>query len=484
MRLSGIHKNRLFLNRYYRKLMAGNLQDRIIMTAMKKRVTNILMFCFATAVVTLTLLYRSKASFGDLLGYLLLVSFCFMVLYLFLLQFRGGIMNVTRKVSFILLTIILIVGISRLVTYRYGLNYIFIIPFAIVPVIIRTFFDSKLALFVLLICVMLTSVFLTQPFEFIFTSFISGMVSIYTLTSIYRKSRLFFTAFSVVVSMIIIYTGFRLMNDGNFQRFHSSDIILISVNGILTLLGYPLILIFEQRFLLISETTLLELSDTNQPLLRKLAEEAPGSFQHSLQVANLAEEAARVIGANLLLVRAGSMYHDIGKIANPLYFIENQADNNPHNKLSLRDSTKVIINHVRNGVNLAKNYKLPVQIIDFIRTHHGTTVAYYFYKKFIDQNPDRNDMLSEFTYPGPKPFSKETAVVMMADAVEAASRTMASYSDEEVGELVDRIIIQQEQDGQFSEVPLTFRDISEIKAVFRKRLVNIYHTRIVYPERN
>jgi hypothetical protein len=250
------------------------------------------------------------------------------------------------------------------------------------------------------------------------------------------------------------------------------------------MLSYPLIFIFEKTFRFLSDATLFELSDTNQPLLRRLAEEAPGSFQHSLQVANLAEEAAREIGANHLLVRTGALYHDIGKISAAEYFIENQVEGfSPHDVLDPLTSSKFIINHVAKGVEMAKKYKLPSPITDFIQTHHGTTVAYFFYKRYLDLNPRSSNMEKEFAYPGPKPFSKETAIVMMADAVEASSRTLASYSDENINELVERIIYLQEQDGQFSDTPLTYKDISDIKAVFFKRLTNIYHARIAYPSR-
>jgi len=263
--------------------------------------------------------------------------------------------------------------------------------------------------------------------------------------------------------------------------------LLFTCNGILVLISYPLIFLFEQDFLLLSDTTLYELTDTNHPLLRKFAEEAPGSYQHSLQVSNLAEEAARVIGANHLMVRAGALYHDIGKLGYPRYFIENQGEGiNPHENIDPRESARVIINHVKNGVNLAKNFKLPVQIIDFIRMHHGTTTAYYFYKKFQELYPEEvtnHNMEKIFKYPGPKPFSKETAVVMMADAVEASSRALGSYSEESINDLVERILTIQEQDEQFSEVPLTFKDMSDIKDVMKKRLSNIYHARVVYPER-
>jgi hypothetical protein len=255
-------------------------------------------------------------------------------------------------------------------------------------------------------------------------------------------------------------------------------------NGVFLLLSYPLIFVFEKTFRFLSDATLLELADTNQPLLRKLAEEAPGSFQHSLQVANLSEEAAREIGANNLLARTGALYHDIGKTFDSEYFIENQTEGfSPHDQLDPLKSSGIIIDHVRKGVELARKFNLPSPIIDFIQTHHGTTVAYFFYKKFLDRNPKSTEMEKSFSYSGPKPPSKETAIVMMADAVEASSRSLANYSEENISELVERIVYIQEQDGQFSETPLTFKDISNIKSVFVKRLSNIYHARIAYPKR-
>ena len=432
------------------------------MSFTKKGIINLVLFCASIAGVTAIILHNAKVTMLETTGTLIVVSLCYLILFLFLLQFRHEILNVSRKILFMLLIIFVFVLLTKYVTGKFGNDLIFIVPFAIIPVIIRTFYDSRLALFILLITVMLSGQVVVQPFEFILMSFISGMVAIFTLTNIYKRTRLFFTSASVIISLSGLYLGICLMHNGDLHKFLLSDLIMFCGNGVLVLLSYPLIIIFEQRFLLISETTLLELSDTNQPLLRKLAEEAPGSFQHSLQVANLAEEAARAIGAHLLLVRAGALYHDIGKIANPFYYIENLADGvSPHEGLSPGESAKVIINHVKNGVILAKNYKLPVQIIDFIRTHHGTTIA----------------------YPGPKPFSKETAVVMMADAAEASSRSLGKYTEEGISELVERILYLQEQDGQFSDVPLTFKDISDIKAVFKKRLSNIYHPRIAYPER-
>jgi putative nucleotidyltransferase with HDIG domain len=332
--------------------------------------------------------------------------------------------------------------------------------------------------------IILAGFLVPQPFLFILITFIPGMVAIFTLTNNFRKSRLFFTSFMVIISYTVLYLGICLMQSGNGLQIVFSDFLMLAGNGILVLLSYPLILIFEQEFLLVSDTTLLELADVNQPLMRKLAVEAPGSFQHSLQVANLAEEAARAINANLHLVRTGALYHDIGKIANPNYYIENQVDEiSPHDKLDAKDSSKIIINHVKNGVVLAKNYKIPVPVIDFIRTHHGTGVAYFFYKKYIDKHPGESGMEKLFSYPGPKPFSKETAVVMMADAVEASSRSLGKYTEENISELVERIVYIQEQDGQFSDVPMTYKDLSDIKTAFKKRLANIYHVRIAYPER-
>jgi hypothetical protein len=450
----------------------------------RKYYINLIFFLLSIIIVTAIWPHAEKRSLARLAGAAVIVFSCFFVLYLFLTHFRSEVMEVTRKTLFIILTILAFVVLTRIVISLPDHRMLFLIPFAIIPVIIRTFYDARLALFILLITIMLAGFMVADPFGFVFMNFISGMVAIFTLTNIYRKGKFFFTALMVFVTFSGLYLGLSLADQGNLGNVIWSDFVLIAGNGILILLGYPLIFIFETKFLFLSDSTLLELADTNQPLLRKLAEEAPGSFQHSLQVANLAEEAARVTGANLLLVRTGALYHDIGKIANPDYYIENQSDGrSPHLDLNPRDSVKVIINHVRNGVTLAKNYKVPLQIIDFIRTHHGTTIAYFFYKQYSDRYPREKNIDNEFRYPGPKPFSKETAVVMMADAVEAASRSLEKYSEDNIDELVERIIYLKEQEGQFSEVPLTFRDISDIKDVFKKRLSNIYHVRTAYPER-
>jgi putative nucleotidyltransferase with HDIG domain len=451
----------------------------------RKNLLNLGFFMFSILIVTAIWPHNEEDNALQYLGSLILVSSGYIVLYLFLSHFRTEVLMVVRKTLFIILTILSFVLLTRFVRLYPDMNLIYLIPFAIIPVVIRTFYDARLALFILLITLMLAAFTVNEPFEFVFMNFISGMASIFTLTNMYRRGKLFYTSLFVILGYSVLYTALHLISEGNTSQLKFTDYLFFAVNGILVLLSYPIIILFEQKFLFLSDATLLELSDINQPLLRKFAVEAPGSFQHSLQVANLAEEAARVTGANLLLVRTGSLYHDIGKIANPDYYIENQNDGtSPHDKLDPRESVRVIINHVRNGVTLARNFKIPVQIIDFIRTHHGTTVAYYFYRKYTEQNSRDTTKEAEFKYPGPKPFSKETAIVMMADAVEASSRSLESYTETNISELVEKIIYLQEQDEQFSDVPLTYKDISDIKTAFKKRLSTIYHVRIAYPERN
>lgn len=418
-----------------------------------------------------------------ILGRFILVTSCYFALYLFMYHYRQDILASIEKTFFIILIIMIFIMLTRMVVYLPN-ETVFLIPFAIIPIVIRTFYDSRLALFVHLVAIMLAGFIVPNSFEFIFMSYIAGVIALFSITSIYRRAKLFFTALMVFLTYTVVYFGMGIMQEGSIENMNWQNYIWFAGNGILLLLSYPLIFVFEKTFRFLSDATLFELSDTNQLLLRKLAAEAPGSFQHSLQVANLAEEAAREIGANHLLVRTGALYHDIGKIARPENFIENQVEGfSPHDNLDPLKSSKVIINHVNEGVELGRKYKLPTPLIDFIQTHHGTTVAYYFYKKFLDQNPQNTYMEKEFSYKGPKPFSKETAVVMMADAVEASSRSLANYSDNNINELVERIIYIQEQDGQYSDTPLTYKDISDIKNVFIKRLSNIYHARIAYPKR-
>lgn len=449
-----------------------------------KDINNLIFFLFGIFMVVAFWPGNHENRMAQISGSLIVVSSCFLVLYLFLQQFNPGVLKVPAKTLFIIGLIVTFIILTRIIYHYTYRNLVLIIPFVIIPVVIRTFYDSRLALFVLLITILLSAFFVSRPFEFAFMSFITGMIALLRLRNIYKRSMIFITSIVVIVSYSIIFAGLNLLVYGNFKEVSSFDFILFTGNGILVLLSYPLIFVFEKKFMFLSDTTLLELSDTNQPLLRKLAEEAPGSFQHSLQVANLAEEAARVTGAHMLLVRAGALYHDIGKIAGPDYFAENLKNGtNPHDSLDPEESARVIINHIESGVILGRNFKLPSQITDFIRTHHGTTVTYYFFRKFTEMKPWDTSREKDFSYPGPKPFSKETAIVMMADAVEASSRSLKTKTEENISELVERIIMLQEQDGQYADVPFTFKDISDIKAAFKNRLSTMYHMRIEYPER-
>lgn len=419
-----------------------------------------------------------------LVGRFILVTACYLTLYLFMYHFRFDVLSSTHKTFFIILVILLFIIITRLVIYLQG-NVVYLVPFALIPIIVRTFYDSRLALFVYLTSIMLAGFIVPNSFEFVFLSFIAGVIVIFSLTNVYRRAKLFTAALMVFLAYSVVYLGIGLMQEGSLAAMNWKNYIWFAGNGVFLLLSYPLIFIFEKTFRFLSDATLFELADTNQPLLRKLSEDAPGSFQHSLQVANLAEEAAREIGANNLLARTGALYHDIGKTFNAEYFVENQAEGfSPHDHLDPLKSAEIITGHVKKGIDLARKFNLPVQIIDFIQTHHGTGMAYFFYKKYLDKNPKGTDMEKNFAYSGPKPFSKETAIVMMADAVEASSRSLANYSEENIGEVVERIIYIQEQDGQYSDTPLTFKDITDIKSVLIKRLLNIYHARIAYPERD
>jgi len=449
----------------------------------KKQLIDIIFFLLSVITVMIIWPREKRDTLPEFIGSVILVSSCYLILYLFLYNFRSEILDVTRKTFFIIITILVFILLTRAVISFYDQAILYLIPFAVIPIIISTFYDSRLALFILLITIMLAAFIVPDPFEFVFMNFISGVAAIFSMVNIYRKARLFFAALTVVFSYSVIHLAFSFIGNESFTGVNWSDYKWFAGNGIMILLSYPLIFLFEQKFFFLSDTTLLELSHTNQPLLRKLADEAPGSFQHSRQVANLAEEAARVIGANILLARTGALYHDIGKMVNSEYFIENQAINSPHNELDPLESSKIIINHIHEGVMLARKFKLPVQIIDFVRTHHGTTKAFFFYKKYLDTKKRDSDLEKEFIYPGPKPFTKELVIVMMADVVEASSRTLDKYTEFTISELVERVFIIQEQDDQFSDAPLTFKDISDIKNAFKKRLLNIYHSRIAYPER-
>ncbi len=416
------------------------------------------------------------------IGQIILVFVSVLVLFLFLLNFRKEILQDTLKTSFILLLVVLI-AFAASMTLRYSVLSIYIVPFALVPIIIKTFYDSRLALFIHIITVLLVGFWAPNGFEFVFLNIIAGIVAIFSLTNMYRRGKLFLSAVLVIVSYSIIYLGMGIIQEADFSQIDWKTFLWFSGNGMLVLTSYPLIYIFEKIFGFLSDATLMELSDTNQPLLRKLAEKAPGTFQHSMQVANLAEEAIFKIGGNTLLVRTGALYHDIGKMDNALYFIENQtSDINPHDHLEFDQSAEIIINHVTHGIEIAKKYNLPEQIIDFIRTHHGTTAVQYFYRSYLKKYPEKKVDINKFTYPGPKPFTKEMAVLMMADSVEAASRSLKNITLEAIHDLVENIINYQMIEEQFNNADITFRDITTIKEIYIKKLQNIYHARIEYPK--
>ncbi len=419
------------------------------------------------------------------LGKFILVFVLMLVMFLFLYNFRREVLSDSVKTGFILLLFLIIVLIASFTVRMERVN-IYVIPFVILPIILRTFYDERLALFIHFMAVLLVGFFAPNSFEFVFLNAIAGMVAVFSLTNLYRRSKLIISALLVFITYCSLYLGITIVQEGNIPNIKNEEwntFVMFGINGMLLLIAYPLIYVFEKIFGFLSDATLFELSDTNQPLLRKLAESAPATFQHSLQVANLSEEAIIKIGGNPLLVRTGALYHDIGKLDDPIYYIENQtSDVNPHDSLEFKESADIIISHVEKGVEKARKNILPQAIIDFIRTHHGTTAVQYFYRSYVKKYPDEVVDVEKFSYPGPRPFSKETAVLMMADAVEAASRSIKSISEKTLDKLVDNIIDTQQMNEQFNNANITFKDISTIKEVFKKKLVNIYHARIVYPK--
>jgi hypothetical protein len=297
----------------------------------------------------------------------------------------------------------------------------------------------------------------------------------------YKRSQLFLSVAKVIIVYFVIYTSLSITHDGSIVSLDINILIQLAISGALTLFAYPIIFLFEKIFSLVSDVSLLELTDTNSVLLRRLSEEAPGTFQHSLQVANLAEMGALEIGANALLTRAGAIYHDLGKLKNPMYFIENQSSNfNPHDEIEFDESAEIIINHVLDGIEIAKDNNLPDELIDFIRTHHGTTTVQYFYKQFIADFPKEDIDIKKFTYPGPKPYSKETAILMMADSTEAAARSLKNPTSENIDALTESVINKQIEENQFANAAITLKEITQLKKLFKKKLVNIHHARVEY----
>ena len=424
-----------------------------------------------------------KLSYSLVIGgnvLIILIALLFLVLYIY--NYKPKILISTRKSFFILLLITIFVVIASLVI-KYNLTNVYIIPFALLPIIIKVFFDERLALFIHLITVFIVGFFAPNGFEFVLLQFISGFAAIFSLSTLSRRGQLYISSAGVFIALSLLYFGIAMTQEADFENIKWIYFLYFGVNALLLLFAYPLIYAFERIFGFISDVTLLELSNTNHPILQKLAKKAPGTFQHSLQVANLAESAASKIKANPLLVRAGALYHDIGKTVSPIFFIENQvSDINPHDKLEFDQSAKIIINHVSEGVKIAKKGKLPQQIIDFIRTHHGVSVVQYFYKSYIKKYPEKSIDTKKFTYSGPRPFSKETALVMMADSIEAAARSIKNIDKQKINDVVEKIIDYQIQEKMFINADITFKEISFVKSLFKKMLINIYHARIEYPK--
>ncbi len=417
-----------------------------------------------------------------IVGQALIVAILFFMLYLFLLNFRTEILSDDSKILFILLLITLVVLLSSFVLRSNSIS-IYVVPFAIVPIFIRAFYDARLALFIHLVTIFLIGFFAPNGYEFVLINFVAGVVAIASLTNLYRSGNLFYTVFLVLISYLAVYLSLVIVQDGTLAMVNWFTLAWFAVNALLLLALYQLVYLIEKIFGFLSDATLIELSDTNQDLLRKLAEAAPGTFQHSLQVANLAEAAAYKIGGNPLLVRAGALYHDIGKMTNPFYFIENQpTDFNPHQNIDYEESAVIIIKHVTEGVHIARKNKLPDQLIDFIKMHHGTNKVKYFYRLHKDKFTETIEDDLKFSYPGPRPNSKETALLMMADSVEAASRSFKKITVQAIDELVENIIDTLQEEDQLGDANITFKDITTIKSVFKRKLQNIYHSRVEYPE--
>lgn len=415
-------------------------------------------------------------------GKIVLILVLMVLIFTFLYIYRRDILNQFSKLLFLMLFMVGMVFLASFINSFPNLH-IYLVPLAIFPIVVRTFFDSRTAIFTLIITTLLIGFYAPNNYEFILLQVSAGIVAVFSLNKMHRRVHLVIATLWVFLTYALLFTALSLIHEGSFLSMNYKMLEWFALSSLLILLVYPLVYIFEKIFGFISDVTLIELSDSNQPLLRKLAEEAPGTFQHSMQIANLAEEVILKIGGNPFLVRAGALYHDIGKIAQPSFFIENQAIGmNPHDKLNYKKSAEVIIDHVRNGVRMAKKHKLPESLIEFIATHHGTTKAKYFYLKHQQENPDQEIDEDAFIYPGPLPRSKEAAVVMLVDGIEAASRSLKEKTLDNLRELINNMIDQKINDKQLEQSKLTFSDIKIIKETLLNKLINIYHIRIEYPK--
>ena len=417
-----------------------------------------------------------------LAGKILIILILFGSVYIFLYMFRWRFFGDFHKMTF-LMCLFTVFTVAALIIARHTNNALYVMPFAMIPILITTFFDSRTALYMHIHEVLMCSLLASFPIEFIFLQFMAGVIAICSVRELSKRAQLMRAGIYVFICYCISYFAFELMKEGVLIDDTWRMYAYFAVNAIFLSLSYILIFVIEKLFGFTSTVTLVELADVNNPLLREISEKCPGTFQHALQVSNLSADAARRIHADVQLARVGALYHDIGKLNNPAFFTENQHGVNPHSALTPEQSAEIVINHVRDGLKLADKAKLPQVVIDFIAQHHGKGKAKYFYTLACNAADDMNTVdASVFTYPGPNPSNKETSILMMADAVEAASRSLKEYNDDNIRNLVNKIIDSQIADGLFIDSPLSFRDIQIIKEVFIERLKTTYHTRISYPE--
>ena len=427
-----------------------------------------------------TRLYTDANIYWILVGYIILVGLTLLMLFLFIYKYRPIIFNNNTKLTFIFFNVMLVVA-STITVLNFDSSFLYIVPFCILPLIFKAFFDARVGLFVHVLTVLLLGFIVPNSFEYIFLQIMAGIVTVLSVSELYKRANLFISVGQIICFYLIGYFAFFVIHEGGIEGISFPIIGLFVLNGVFTLFVQPLIYLFEKLFNLVSDVSLLELSDTNSDFFKEFSDKAPGTFHHSLQVSNLAESAASAIGANALLTRVGALYHDIGKISNPVFFSENQRGSiSPHNDISPKESAQIIIDHVIKGVEAAKKIKLPDRVVDFIRTHHGTSKVYFFYKKQEELFGVANS--EDFSYLGPKPFSKETAILMMADSVEAASKSLKEPTIELVKKFVNKIVNQQLEEKQFMNSNITLAEIETVKKVFIDKLINIYHLRIEYPE--
>lgn len=415
-------------------------------------------------------------------GKVLLITLLFVIQFLFLWLYKKKYYNELKNIVIILMSQVLLIVLGIFVFNNFP-QFDYLVPYAILPIILLAFLDGGTAILVHLVTVMLLGFHAPNSFDFFYTQFTAGLIAVFVVRDLSKRADLFRTSLFVFLTYIIVYVSMMFVQEGSFKSISFKTVSYLAGSSVLLLLAFPLVYIYEKLFGVITQLSLLELSNTNNPLLRELSLKAPGTFQHSLQVANLASEALYEIGGDALLARTGALYHDIGKMENPLFFIENQVPGyNPHDELTYEESARIITGHVLSGIEMARKAKVPEQIIDFIRTHHGTRRVEYFYRLERKLNPGMEVDPSEFTYHGPIPFSRETAVVMMADSVEAASRSIAEPNEQKINDLVENIVAAQMEDNQLINANITMKEINTVKKVIKKKLLSIHHIRVAYPD--